>query len=118
MKQVEIGVDPPDAVGRRILNWIYAWNAFADAPAFAGLGPGLGARMLESPRAPTAPPRRQLTPPPRHRHPPRRLSPPSGLGSARECSRASAPRRPGFASISPRLGTTARSSSTPSSSPP
>ena len=32
---VEIGADPTDAVGRRILNWIYAWNGFADAPAFA-----------------------------------------------------------------------------------
>jgi Heparinase II/III-like protein/Heparinase II/III N-terminus len=67
IEQVEIGVDPTDAVGRRILNWIYAWNAFADAPAFAGLGPGLGARMLESLRAQTAWLREHLTPARNHR---------------------------------------------------
>ncbi|HEX3263000.1 MAG TPA: alginate lyase family protein [Solirubrobacterales bacterium] len=46
--RVPVGDDPSDAVARRILNWIYAWNAFADAPGFAGLGPGLAARVVES----------------------------------------------------------------------
>jgi hypothetical protein len=45
---VPVGSDPSDAVARRILNWIYAWNAFADAPGFPGLGPGLAERIVES----------------------------------------------------------------------
>jgi hypothetical protein len=46
--RVPVGVDPSDAVARRILNWIYAWNAFADPPGFSGLGPGLAERVVES----------------------------------------------------------------------
>jgi hypothetical protein len=46
--RVPVGVDPSDAVARRILNWIYAWNAFADLPGFSGLGPGLAERVVES----------------------------------------------------------------------
>jgi hypothetical protein len=46
--QVPVGADPSDAVARRVLNWIYAWNAFADTPRFAGLAPGLAERVVES----------------------------------------------------------------------
>jgi hypothetical protein len=46
--QVPVGADPSDAVARRVLNWIYAWNAFADAPRSAGLAPGLAERVVES----------------------------------------------------------------------
>ena len=46
--QVPIGIDPSDAVGRRLLNWVYAWSAFSAAEAFAGLEPGLDGRLLHS----------------------------------------------------------------------
>src|SRR2546423_1728467 len=35
--QVPIGMDSTDTVARRLLNWVYAWNRFADAPCFTGL---------------------------------------------------------------------------------
>ena len=47
-EQVPAGLDPSDAVGRRLLNWVYAWNAFARAPGFDGLAGGLEGVLLES----------------------------------------------------------------------
>lgn len=35
--QVPAGFDTTDVIGRRIQNWIYAWNGFAAAPGFGGL---------------------------------------------------------------------------------
>ena len=34
--QVPVDIDASDVIGRRIQNWIYAWNRFAAAPAFPG----------------------------------------------------------------------------------
>jgi hypothetical protein len=65
--QVEVGGDPSDAVARRILNWVYAWNAFADAPSFAGLGPDLGERLVASVAAQAAWLREHLTAARNHR---------------------------------------------------
>jgi hypothetical protein len=48
VEQVPPGLDPSDAVGRRLLNWIYAWNAFARAPAFDGLAGGVEGLLLDS----------------------------------------------------------------------
>src|ERR1051326_7858518 len=39
---------PTDAHGRRIQNWIYAWNMFADAPHFSGLAEGLDEKIVAS----------------------------------------------------------------------
>jgi hypothetical protein len=36
IEQVPVDIDPGDVSGRRIQNWIYAWNRFAAAPSFRG----------------------------------------------------------------------------------
>ena len=36
IQQVPIDYDSSDVLGRRIQNWIYAWNLFATAPQFSG----------------------------------------------------------------------------------
>ena len=41
IRQVPVDFGPTDAHGRRIQNWIYAWNIFADSPHFSGLSEGL-----------------------------------------------------------------------------
>jgi hypothetical protein len=46
--QVPPGRDTSDVTGRRIQNWLYAWQDFASAPAFPGLAPGLGERISAS----------------------------------------------------------------------
>jgi hypothetical protein len=43
--QVPVGAEVADVSARRLLNWLYAWRRFAEAPTFTGLRPGL-ARML------------------------------------------------------------------------
>jgi Heparinase II/III-like protein/Heparinase II/III N-terminus len=65
--RVPVGVDPSDAVARRILNWVYAWNTFADTPGFPGLGPGLATRVVESIAAQIGWLRAHLTPARNHR---------------------------------------------------
>ena len=40
IRTVPVGSDPSHVAGRRIQNWIYAWNMFAAAPGFPGLSPG------------------------------------------------------------------------------
>src|SRR5436190_1253084 len=44
--QVPIGMDSTDTVARRLLNWVYAWNRFADAPCFTGLRKPLDTLIL------------------------------------------------------------------------
>jgi hypothetical protein len=39
--QVPITFDTTDVIGRRIQNWIYAWNRFASAKYFGGLDPAV-----------------------------------------------------------------------------
>ena len=39
--QVPVGTDVADVSARRLLNWLYAWRRFGDAPHFAGLRSGL-----------------------------------------------------------------------------
>ena len=46
--QVPVDFDDSDVTGRRLQNWIYAWEGFARAPHFAGLRPGLEERLLTS----------------------------------------------------------------------
>jgi Heparinase II/III-like protein/Heparinase II/III N-terminus len=48
IRQVGIDSDPTDVIGRRIQNWIYAWNAFAAAPHFSGLSEGLDEEIAGS----------------------------------------------------------------------
>ncbi len=43
--------DAPAVIARRLESWAYAWDAFAAAPAFEGLSPGLGHRIVTSVRA-------------------------------------------------------------------
>jgi hypothetical protein len=37
MTQVPVGVESTDTVARRMLNWVYAWSAFAQSRGFEGL---------------------------------------------------------------------------------
>src|SRR6185312_1024561 len=48
IRQVPVDFGPTDAHGRRIQNWIYAWNIFADSPHFAGLAEGLDEKIVAS----------------------------------------------------------------------
>jgi hypothetical protein len=48
IQQVPADFGPTDAHGRRIQNWIYAWNIFADSPHFAGLAEGLDEKIVAS----------------------------------------------------------------------
>ncbi len=48
IRQAPADFGPTDAHGRRIQNWIYAWNMFADAPHFAGLPEGLDEKIVAS----------------------------------------------------------------------
>lgn len=49
--QVPIGYDSSDVSARRVQNWLYAWQAFAAAPGYPGLRPGLARRLVERIRA-------------------------------------------------------------------
>jgi Heparinase II/III-like protein/Heparinase II/III N-terminus len=40
LERVPVECGPTDALGRRLQNWIYAWNMFADAPGFEGFANG------------------------------------------------------------------------------
>ena len=46
--QVPIGLDTSDVTGRRVQNWIYAWNLFASSPGFPGLAGGLEGQITTS----------------------------------------------------------------------
>jgi hypothetical protein len=46
IRQVPVDFGPTDAIARRIQNWIYAWNIFADSPHFAGLAEGLDEKIV------------------------------------------------------------------------
>jgi heparinase II/III-like protein len=61
IRQVPLSVDPSDVVGRRIQNWIYAWNSFAASDRFDGLSEGLPERVLQSLAAQVAHLRANLT---------------------------------------------------------
>jgi Heparinase II/III-like protein/Heparinase II/III N-terminus len=45
--QVDVGADVADVSARRLLNWLYAWRRFADAPTYTGLRPGLAQRLAQ-----------------------------------------------------------------------
>jgi hypothetical protein len=46
--QVPLGVESTDTVARRMLNWIYAWSAFAEAPAPNAFAPGFDDHLVHS----------------------------------------------------------------------
>jgi heparinase II/III-like protein len=48
IRQVPVDRDPSDVIGRRIQNWIYAWNIFASAPHFSGFSDGFEDDLLGS----------------------------------------------------------------------
>ena len=65
--QVPPGWDATDVAARRIQNWIYAWQEFSSAPAFAGLAPGLAERLAASIAEQATHVRANLTPERNHR---------------------------------------------------
>ena len=48
IEQVPVDIDPSDVTGRRIQNWIYAWNHFEAAPGFPGFSEGFADQLLDS----------------------------------------------------------------------
>ena len=48
IRQVPVDRDNSDVTGRRIQNWIYAWNRFAASPRFPGLSAGVAETILAS----------------------------------------------------------------------
>ncbi|HKR96724.1 MAG TPA: heparinase II/III family protein, partial [Candidatus Angelobacter sp.] len=48
IQQAPADFGPTDAHGRRIQNWIYAWNMFADAAHFSGLAESLDEKIIAS----------------------------------------------------------------------
>jgi hypothetical protein len=67
IEQVPVGVESTDTVARRILNWVYAWSAFARAPTFERLAAGLDRTIAESLAAQARWLREHLTPARNHR---------------------------------------------------
>jgi hypothetical protein len=67
IRQVPVDFGPTDAIARRIQNWIYAWNIFADSPHFAGLAEGLDEKIVASVAAQTRYLRNHLTAERNHR---------------------------------------------------
>jgi hypothetical protein len=65
--QVPLGTESTDTVARRTLNWVYAWNEFAQASQFAGLQMGLDRTLLDSLAAQAGWLREHLTPARNHR---------------------------------------------------
>ncbi len=48
IRRVPVGWDSSDVAARRVQNWLYAWQRFAEAPAFRGLAPGLEEEIVLS----------------------------------------------------------------------
>jgi Heparinase II/III-like protein/Heparinase II/III N-terminus len=48
IRQVPVNHDTTDVTGRRIQNWIYAWNLFQSSPEFAGLAEDLQGQIITS----------------------------------------------------------------------
>jgi hypothetical protein len=67
VEQVPVGSDASEVAARRLQNWLYAWNGFAEAPAFGGFADGFVERLVESIVAQTAYVREHLTPERNHR---------------------------------------------------
>jgi hypothetical protein len=67
IRQVPVGFDPSDVTGRRILNWVYAWNLFASSPKFPGLSEGLDEQIVASLASQLKHLRQHLTPERNHR---------------------------------------------------
>jgi hypothetical protein len=48
MRQVPVDFDSSDVAGRRIQNWIYAWDSFTSSPPFTGFVEGFEEQILAS----------------------------------------------------------------------
>jgi Heparinase II/III-like protein/Heparinase II/III N-terminus len=67
IRRVPVGWDSSDVAARRVQNWLYAWQRFAEAPAFDGLAPGLEEDLVRSVGEQSAFIRGNLTPARNHR---------------------------------------------------
>ena len=67
LEQVPVGTDAAEVAARRIQSWLYAWNAFADAPGFGGFADGFVDRLLTRLEAEAAYIREHLAPERNHR---------------------------------------------------
>jgi len=67
IRQVPVGFDTSDVSARRILNWIYAWDSFANGSGFDGFAEGFEEELLASLAAQVTHLRGRLTPERNHR---------------------------------------------------
>jgi hypothetical protein len=67
VRRVPVGFDPSDVTGRRIQNWIYAWDSFASSPRFGGFSGDFEERILSSLAAQLSHLRRHLSAERNHR---------------------------------------------------
>jgi uncharacterized heparinase superfamily protein len=67
IRQVPVDRDSADVAARRVQNWVYAWDLFAQSPSFPGLHPGLADELLDNLAAQTRFIRDNLTPARNHR---------------------------------------------------
>ncbi len=67
IKQVPVDFGTSDVAGRRIQNWIYAWNIFSRSPEFKGLRATLAKEIIESITLQISHLRKHLTPERNHR---------------------------------------------------
>jgi hypothetical protein len=67
IRRVPAGWDASDVAARRVQNWIYAWQRFSSAPAFAGLSPEVDEEIAASIVEQAAYIRGHLTPSRNHR---------------------------------------------------
>ena len=67
VEQVPVGTDAAEVGARRILSWLYAWNAFADTPGLGGFDDGFFDALLAGIDAQAAYVRENLAPERNHR---------------------------------------------------
>ena len=67
IRRVPVGWDSSDVAARRVQNWLYAWQRFAEAPAFDGLASGLEEELVRSAAEHAEFVRANLTPARNHR---------------------------------------------------
>jgi uncharacterized heparinase superfamily protein len=67
IRQVPVDYDSSDVLGRRIQNWLYAWNLFATAPPFSGFTPEFTRDLVASVTVQVQYLRANLTPERNHR---------------------------------------------------
>lgn len=67
IRQIPIGSDTPDVAARRVQNWIYAWQKFAESPVFPAFSRDFEKELIENIKCRIAFIKANLTPERNHR---------------------------------------------------